>query len=168
MKIRRLFEIFLGILTAFGGFVDMGDLVANATTGARFGMGLAWVVVVGVVGIVLFAEMSGRVAAVSGRPVFDVIRERLGARPALVNLSASFLINILTLTAEIAGLALVIELATNVNYLAWIPLDGGRGVARDLARQVLDDGEGLRGHRPAARRHRRGGLGAPARARRAR
>ncbi len=122
MKIRRLFEIFLGILTAFGGFVDMGDLVANATTGARFGMGLAWVVVVGVVGIVLFAEMSGRVAAVSGRPVFDVIRERLGARPALVNLSASFLINILTLTAEIAGLALVIELATNVNYLAWIPL----------------------------------------------
>ena len=119
---KRVFEVFLGILTAFGGFVDMGDLVANAQTGARFGMGLAWVVVVGVIGIVVYAEMAGRVAAISGRPVFDVVRERLGARAALVNLGASFFINILTLTAEIAGLAVVIELATGVNYLLWIPL----------------------------------------------
>ena len=119
---KRVFEVFLGILTAFGGFVDMGDLVANAQTGARFGMALAWVVVVGVIGIVVYAEMAGRVAAISGRPVFDVIRERLGARAALVNLGASFFINILTLTAEIAGLAVVIELATGVNYLLWIPL----------------------------------------------
>ena len=122
MSLKRLFEVFLGVLTAFGGFVDMGDLVANAETGARFGMGLAWVVVVGVIGIVIYAEMAGRVAAVSGRPVFDVIRERLGARTALVNLVASFFINLLTLTAEIAGIAVVIELATGIDYLLWLPL----------------------------------------------
>jgi Mn2+/Fe2+ NRAMP family transporter len=119
---KKFFEIFLGILTAFGGFVDIGDLVANAETGARFGMSLAWVVVIGVIGIVLFAEMSGRVAALSGRPVFDVIRERLGARMAFADLVASFLINFLTLAAEIGGLALVIQLATDVNYLLWVPL----------------------------------------------
>src|SRR4029079_6246589 len=119
---KRIFEVFLGILTAFGGFVDMGDLVANAQTGARFGMGLAWVVVVGVIGMGVYAEMAGRVAAISGRPVFDVIRERLGARAALVNLVASFFINLLTLTAEIAGLAVIIELVTGVNYLLWVPL----------------------------------------------
>jgi Mn2+/Fe2+ NRAMP family transporter len=120
--VRRALEIFLGILTAFGGFVDIGDLVANAETGARFRMSLAWVVVVGVAGIVIYAEMSGRVAAVSHRPVFDVIRERLGARVAMINLFASFFINVLTLAAEIAGLALVIELVTGLNYLLWIPL----------------------------------------------
>jgi Mn2+/Fe2+ NRAMP family transporter len=119
---KKFFEIFLGILTAFGGFVDIGDLVANTETGARFGMSLAWVVVIGVIGIVLFAEMSGRVAAVSGRPVFDVIRERLGARMAFTDLLASFLINFLTLAAEIGGLALVIQLATDVNYLLWVLL----------------------------------------------
>jgi Mn2+/Fe2+ NRAMP family transporter len=119
---KKFFEIFLGILTAFGGFVDIGDLVANAETGARFGMSLAWVVVIGVIGIVLFAEMSGRVAAISGRPVFDVIRERLGARAGLANLVASFLINFLTLAAEIGGLALVLQLATDLNYLLWVPL----------------------------------------------
>ena len=119
---KKVFEIFLGILTAFGGFVDIGDLVANAETGARFGMRLAWVVVVGVVGIVIYAEMSGRVATMSERPVFDVIRERLGARLALVNLAASFFINLLTVAAEIGGLALVIELVTGINYLLWVPL----------------------------------------------
>ena len=86
---KRLFSIALGILTAIGGFVDIGDIVANSETGARFGMSLAWVVVVGVIGICLFAEMAGRVATVSGRAVFDLVRERLGARVALVNLVAS-------------------------------------------------------------------------------
>jgi Mn2+/Fe2+ NRAMP family transporter len=122
MNLKRVFQVFLGVLTAFGGFVDMGDLVANAETGARFGMSLAWAVVIGVVGIVIYAEMAGRVAALSGRPVFDVIRERLGARAALVNLVASFFINLLTLTAEIAGLAVIIELVTGLSYLLWVPL----------------------------------------------
>ena len=119
---KRVVAVFLGILTAIGGFVDIGDLVANAETGARFGMGLAWAVVVGVVGIIVYAEMAGRVAAISGRPVFDLVRDRLGARVALANLVASFLINLLTLAAEIAGVALALQLATSVNYLLWIPL----------------------------------------------
>jgi Mn2+/Fe2+ NRAMP family transporter len=119
---RRLLEVALGILTAIGGFVDIGDIVANAETGGRFGMSLAWVVVVGVVGICLYAEMAGRVATVSGRAVFDLVRERLGARVALVNLLASFFITFLTLAAEIGGVALAIELATSVNYLLWVPV----------------------------------------------
>jgi Mn2+/Fe2+ NRAMP family transporter len=120
--LKRVLEIFLGILTAFGGFVDIGDLVANAETGARFGLSLVWVVIVGIIGIVLFAEMSGRVAAISHRPVFDVVRERLGVRVALVNLCASFFVNFLTIAAEIGGLALVVELVTGLNYLLWVPL----------------------------------------------
>jgi Mn2+/Fe2+ NRAMP family transporter len=120
--VKRLLEITLGILTAIGGFVDIGDLVANALVGSRFGMSLAWVVLVGIVGICLYAEMAGRVAATSGRAVFDLVRERLGPRFALANLTASFFVNFLTLTAELAGVALALELATSVNYLLWIPL----------------------------------------------
>ena len=118
---KRVLGIFLGILTAIGGFVDMGDLVANAATGARFDMNLAWVVPVGVGGIVVYAEMSGRVAAICGRPVFDLVRERLGPRFGLANLLASFAINLLTLTAEIAGVAIALSLAVSVNYLLIVP-----------------------------------------------
>ena len=40
-SLRKVFSVTLGILTAIGGFVDIGDLVANSETGARFRMGLA-------------------------------------------------------------------------------------------------------------------------------
>jgi Mn2+/Fe2+ NRAMP family transporter len=120
--VKRLFGVTLGILTAIGGFMDIGDIVANSLTGARFGMALAWAVVLGVGGIVVYAEMAGRVAAVSGRPTFDLVRDRLGARMALANLMASFFINFLTLVAEVAGIAVALQLATDVNYLLWLPL----------------------------------------------
>ncbi len=119
---KRIFAVALGILTAIGGFLDIGDLVMNAVVGSRFGLGLAWVVVVGVVGICLFAQMSGRVAAISGRATFEIIRERLGPRTAAANLAASFLINLMTLTAEIGGVALALQLATDVGRMMWIPV----------------------------------------------
>jgi Mn2+/Fe2+ NRAMP family transporter len=122
--VKRIFSIFLGVLTAIGGFVDIGDLVANAAVGSRFGMSLAWATVVGVVGICLFAEMSGRVAAVTSRGTFDLVRERLGPRVGLLNLLASMLVTLLTFTAEIGGVALALELATSVNYLLVVPLVG--------------------------------------------
>jgi manganese transport protein len=122
--VKRVFAVFLGILTAIGGFVDIGDLVANALVGSRFGLSLAWATLLGVVGICVFAEMSGRVAAVTGRGTFDLIRERLGPRVGLLNLAASMLVTLLTFTAEIDGVALALELATSVNYLLFVPTVG--------------------------------------------
>jgi len=120
--VKKFLGLALGILTAIGGFADIGDIVTNTVVGSRFGMSLAWVVVLGVVGICIFAQMSGRVAAVSGRATFEIIRERLGPRAALANLIASFLINLLTVCAEIGGIALALELASSVNYLLWVPV----------------------------------------------
>ena len=71
---KQFLQIALGILSAIGGFVDIGDLVFNTQAGATFGFELMWVVVIGVVGIIVYSEMCGRVAAVSKRPVFDLVR----------------------------------------------------------------------------------------------
>jgi Mn2+/Fe2+ NRAMP family transporter len=122
--VKRFFAVALGILTAIGGFVDIGDLVTNAQVGARFGLSLAWVVVLGVLGICVFAEMSGRVAAMSGRATFDLIRERLGPRVGLLNLFGSMAITFLTFVAEIGGVALALQLAFSVHELLIIPLVG--------------------------------------------
>ena len=119
-----IFSVALGVLTAIGGFVDIGDLVTNALVGSRFGLSLSWATIIGVVGICLFAEMSGRVAAATGRGTFDLVRERLGPRVGLANLSASFLITLMTFGAEIGGVALALELATSVNYLLFVPTIG--------------------------------------------
>jgi Mn2+/Fe2+ NRAMP family transporter len=122
--VKKLFAVALGILTAIGGFVDIGDLVTNGHVGSRFGMSLGWVVIVGIVGICVFAEMSGRVAAVSGRATFDLVRERLGARMGLANLVASMAVTLLTFIAEIGGVALALQLATSVNEYLWVPVVG--------------------------------------------
>jgi Mn2+/Fe2+ NRAMP family transporter len=122
--VKRLLSVALGVLTAIGGFVDIGDLVTNSLVGARFGLGLAWVVVVGVIGIIVFAEMSGRVAAITGRPTFDLVRERLGPRAGLLNLAGSMAVTFLTFVAEIGGVALALELVSSVNYLLIVPFAG--------------------------------------------
>jgi Mn2+/Fe2+ NRAMP family transporter len=120
--VKKVFAVALGILTAIGGFVDIGDLVTSAQVGARFGLSLAWPTVLGVVGICVFAEMSGRVAAVSGRATFDLVRERLGPRIGMLNLLSSMLITMLTFTAEIGGVALALQLIASVHELLVVPV----------------------------------------------
>jgi Mn2+/Fe2+ NRAMP family transporter len=119
--VKKVFSVALGVLTAIGGFVDIGDLVTNAQVGARFGLSLGWVVVAGILGICVFAEMSGRVAAVSQRATFDLIRERLGPRMGMANLVASMSVTLLTFIAEIGGVALALQLVSSVNYVLLVP-----------------------------------------------
>jgi manganese transport protein len=118
--VKKLLSIALGILAAIGGFVDIGDLVFNTQAGAEFGFQLIWAVIVGVLGIVVFAEMCGRVAAVTGRPVLDVVRQRLGFGAGLATMIGSVLLSVLTLGAEIGGLALVLELFFDAPYATMV------------------------------------------------
>jgi Mn2+/Fe2+ NRAMP family transporter len=122
--VKRIFSIALGVLTAIGGFVDIGDLVVNAQVGARFGLSLGFVVLIGIVGICVFAEMSGRVAACSGRPTFDLVRERLGPRMGALNLFASVAVTLLTFIAEIGGVTLAVILVTSVSSYLLVPFVG--------------------------------------------
>ena len=112
----KIFKIALGILAAIGGFVDIGDLVFNVAAGAMFGYQLLWVVVVGVVGIIVYSEMCGRVAAVSNKAVFDAVRERVGFRAGLVTLVAAQVVNLMTLAAEVGGVAICLRLLSGLPY----------------------------------------------------
>jgi manganese transport protein len=119
--VSRVFALALGILAAIGGFVDIGDLVFNVAAGSTFGYELLWVIPIGVTGIIVYSEMCGRVAAVSGKAVFDAIRERVGFRAGLGALVASEVVNLLTLTAEIAGVAIALQLLSGLPY-RWLLL----------------------------------------------
>lgn len=120
----RVTSITLGIITAIGGFVDMGELVTASQAGATYRFSLLWTVVVGTLGIIVFTDMSGRVAIASGRTIFDVIRDRLGFRLALIPLVVSTVVNVLTIVIEIAGMALAFEILSGLSYLWWIPVMG--------------------------------------------
>jgi manganese transport protein len=90
--------------------------VFNTQAGATFGFQLLWVVVIGVVGIIVYSEMCGRVAAISKRPVFDLVRERVGFSAGLGTLIASEIVNLMTCAAEIGGVAIALQLLSGVPY----------------------------------------------------
>ena len=124
----KVFGLALGILAAVGGFVDIGDLVFNVAAGATFGYQLMWVIPVGVVGIIVYSEMCGRVAAVSGKAVFDAVRERVGFKAALGVLVSSEIVNLMTLAAEIGGVAIALQLLSGLPY-RWLLLIAVVGLA---------------------------------------
>jgi Mn2+/Fe2+ NRAMP family transporter len=122
MSLKNVLAVALGIFAAIGGFVDIGDLVFNTQAGAIFGFQLLWVVVVGVVGIIVYSEMCGRVSAVAKRPVFDLVRERAGFGAGLGTLVASEVVNLMTCAAEVGGVALCLKLLSGLPYRLLIPL----------------------------------------------
>lgn len=112
---KKLLGLTLGIMTALGGFVDLGQIVFTTQAGAMFGYRLLWSIVLGTIAIIVYMEMCGRVAVVAREPVFAVVRHRLGKRLGLATLIASNLLNLLTCAAELGGVAIVIHLLTGWN-----------------------------------------------------
>jgi manganese transport protein len=107
--VKFLLNIALGVIAAIGGFVDIGDLVFNSQAGASVGTPALWAVPVGVLGIMVFAEMSGRIVAVSKKPNFVLVKERYGRHLSTFTLVASLVLTVLTLAAELGGLGFVIN-----------------------------------------------------------
>ncbi len=112
----RVLGLTLGIVTALGGFVDIGELVFASQAGARFGYALLWPVVLGAATIVVYSEMCGRVAIVTRKPVFTLVRERLGYSVGFCALVASTAVNALTCAAEVGGVAIVLRLLSHAPY----------------------------------------------------
>ena len=110
-------ELTLGIMTAVGGFVDISELVFAARSGSTFGYALIWVFALSTVGIMVFGEMSGRVAAVAKQPVFNLVRHRLGLKLGLFTLVASLISTLITCAAEVGGLGLILYYLTGAPYL---------------------------------------------------
>src|SRR4051812_32814230 len=109
---KKLLGITLGIMTALGGFVDLGQIVFTTQAGALFGYQLMWAILLGTAAIIIYMEMCGRIAVVAKEPVFAVVRTRLGFPLGLATLIASNLLNLITCAAELGGIAILLRLLT--------------------------------------------------------
>ena len=109
---KKILGITLGIMTALGGFVDLGQIVFTTQAGALFSYQLLWAIVLGAGAIIVYMEMCGRVAVIAKEPVFAVVRTRLGWPLGLAVLIASNLLNLITCAAELGGAAIVLHLLT--------------------------------------------------------
>src|SRR3954464_6535021 len=93
-------------MTALGGFVDLSQIVFTMQAGALFRFQLMWSVLIGLIGIIIYMEMSGRIAAIAKMPLFAVVRKRMGYRLGVFTLLSSTILNLITCAAEIGGVGI--------------------------------------------------------------
>ena len=117
---KKILDVALGIVTGSGGFLEVGSITTAAQAGASFGYRLVWALAVGTFGLVVLSEMSGRLAAASGRTLADAMRERFGFRFFLLPLVVVLLVSFLVLASELGGVALAIQMATDVSLRWWV------------------------------------------------
>jgi Mn2+/Fe2+ NRAMP family transporter len=120
--VKKVLTVALGILTATGGFIDAGAIATSAAAGAQFGLGLVWAMLLATFAVILLVEMSGRLAAVSGKTYADAIRERFGFRFYLVPLSSESIANTLLLAADLGGMAVALSLFTGISWHLLLPV----------------------------------------------
>jgi Mn2+/Fe2+ NRAMP family transporter len=112
-------ELALGLVTCIGGFLEVGSIATAAQGGAEFGYQLAWAVLLGAVALALLMEMTGRLAAASGRTYVDLLREHFGVRFFMVPLLVTLLVSVLVLASEIGGVSIAFQMATGLSFRWW-------------------------------------------------
>jgi len=55
---RKVLGLTLGIMTALGGFVDLGQIVFTTQAGALFSYQLMWAIVLGTGAIIVYMEIG--------------------------------------------------------------------------------------------------------------
>ena len=118
---KKWAEVALGVVTGIGGFLEVGSIATASQAGAEFGFRLAWAIALGTIGLAFLMEMTGRLAAVSGRTYVDLLRERFGFPFFALPLFAVLIVSMLVLSAEIGGVANALEMASGWS-LRWFAI----------------------------------------------
>src|SRR5437879_11097404 len=97
---KKALQLALGILTAIGGFFDVGNIATCSQAGALFRFQLIWSLILATIVVIFLVEMSGRFAAVSNKALPDAIREHFGFGFWVVPFVILTIIHLLVLAAE--------------------------------------------------------------------
>jgi Mn2+/Fe2+ NRAMP family transporter len=116
---KKWAEVALGVVTSMGGFLEVGSIATSIQAGAAFGFQLGWALALGTICLAVLMEMTGRLAAVSGRSYADLLREHMGVRFFVIPLVAVMVPSVLVLVSEIGGVAIGLQMATGVAFRWW-------------------------------------------------
>ncbi len=97
---------------------DSTGIAGYSIAGARYGYGLLWVLLLSALALAVIQEMAGRMGAITGKGLADLIREQFGVRPTMVAMVSLLVANATTVVAEFAGIAAAAEILHVSRYIA--------------------------------------------------
>jgi len=109
-----------GMITANAGN-DAGGIATFASVGAQFGYSLLWILIPIAISLGIVQEMCARMAAVTGKGLADLIRERFGVRWTALVMLALLIANAGVTVSEFVGIAAATELFGVSHYIS-VPL----------------------------------------------
>jgi Mn2+/Fe2+ NRAMP family transporter len=112
-------QLALGILTAVGGFFDVGNIATCAQAGASFRFQLIWPLILATIVVIFLVEMSGRFAAVTKKALPDAIREHFGFMFWFIPFIVLTIVHLLVLAAELGGICFALHLVTGLPIQVW-------------------------------------------------
>lgn len=112
-------------------YIDPGNIATNTSAGARYGFGLAWVVVLAIAAAGPVQYLSAKLGAVTGHSMPELIATRLGPSSRILYWAQAEAVTIATDLAEIVGAAIALHL------LLGMPMWGGALVAAALGAALL-------------------------------
>jgi Mn2+/Fe2+ NRAMP family transporter len=105
-----------GLITGnFGN--DAGGITTYSAVGIEFGLTMLWMVIPVIIILLIYQEMSGRLGAVTGKGLSDLIRENFGIKTAVYVMIAKFFAGICNAAANIGGIAAALSLFGVSKYI---------------------------------------------------
>ncbi|HEU4565691.1 MAG TPA: divalent metal cation transporter [Gemmatimonadaceae bacterium] len=116
---KKLVEIALGIVTAIGGYLEVGSIATAAQAGAEFRFQHLWVVAISTICLIFIIEQCGRLSAVSRHTITSAVRTSFGISYFAIPTIAVGIVSLLLLASELGGTALALQLVTGVGFRWW-------------------------------------------------
>lgn len=102
---------------------DSGGITTYSIIGSSLGYKLLWLMMISIPMLVVVSDMCARTSSVAKKGLGSLIRERYGAKIALIMITGLFIVNIAVTAANVAGMAVAIELLTGIQFrILIIPL----------------------------------------------
>ena len=122
---------------------DAGGISTYSIAGAKYGYALLWSLIPMTIALYVTEEMCARLGVVTGKGLSDLIREEFGFRPTFFVMVTGFLVDLMNVVAEFAGVAAAMEIFHISKYIAvpvaaimvWILVM--RGTARQVEKIFL-------------------------------
>jgi Mn2+/Fe2+ NRAMP family transporter len=108
-----------GIISG-GADNDPAGIATYSVSGAQFGYGQLWLMVLATPMLIAVQAMCGRLGLVKRKGLISIIKDHYAPIFVVVSSATLILANILTIGADVSGVSAAVGLITNTNYVWWI------------------------------------------------